>query len=132
MIIHWVVKQKKKNSYNRTRPVTWGGVPGDSFQGSGCWFEALLVVACSLHRAPYHHLPLPPFNTQSIHIENQPNLIKLRSSVRSRRSLLKDLTKPHIKLKSGDLSIKHVHNVMSRCKLRSDWLNTHVTEQGFC
>ena len=51
------------------------------------------------------------------------NLIKIRSL----RSLLKDLTKPHIIVKSGDLSIMHDSNVMPRCKLSSDWLNTHVT-----
>ena len=50
------------------------------------------------------------------------NLIKIRSL----RSLLKDLTKSHIKVKSGEN-----HNVMPRRKLSSDWLNTHVTEKGF-
>ena len=56
------------------------------------------------------------------------NIIKIRSL----RSLLKDLTKPHIKVKSGDLSFMHDHNVMPRHKLSFDWLNSHVTEQGFC
>ena len=55
------------------------------------------------------------------------NVIKIRSF----RSLLKDLTKSHIKVKSGDLSIMHDHYVMPRRKLFSDWLSTHVTEQGF-
>ena len=55
------------------------------------------------------------------------NLIKMRSL----RSLLKDLTKSLIEVKSGDLSIMHDYNVMPRRKLSSDWLNTHVTEQGF-
>ena len=44
--------------------------------------------------------------------------------------LLKDLTKPHTKAKSGDLSIMHDNNVMPRCKLSSDWLKTLVAEQG--
>ena len=35
----------------------------------------------------------------------------------------KDLTKPHKKVKSGDLSIMHVRNVMP--------INTHVTNKGF-
>ena len=35
----------------------------------------------------------------------------------------------HIKVKSGDLSIKHDHIVMLRRKLSSDWLNTHVTKR---
>ena len=52
------------------------------------------------------------------------NLIKISST----RSLLKDLKKSNIKIKSGDLSIMHEHNVMPRRKLSSDWLNTHVTE----
>ena len=39
--------------------------------------------------------------------------------------------KHHIKVKSGDLSIMHDHIVMPRLKLSSDWLNTHVTKQGF-
>ena len=55
------------------------------------------------------------------------NLIKIGSF----SSPLKDLTKSHIKVKSGDLSIMHDHNVMPRGKLSSDWLSTHVTEQGF-
>ena len=36
----------------------------------------------------------------------------------------------HKKVKSGDLSIMHDRNVMPRCKLSFDWLNSHVTE-GF-
>ena len=55
------------------------------------------------------------------------NLIKIRSL----KSLLKDLTKPHIKVKSGDLSIMHDHTFMPRRKLSSDWLNTNVTKLGF-
>ena len=55
------------------------------------------------------------------------NLIKIRSL----RSLLKDLMKPHIKVKYGDLSIMHDHIVMPRHKLSADWLNTNVTKQGF-
>ena len=39
--------------------------------------------------------------------------------------------KHHMKVKSGDLSIMHDHIVMPRLKLSSDWLNTHVTKQGF-
>ena len=46
------------------------------------------------------------------------NLIKIRFL----RSLLKDQTKPHMKVKSGDLSIMHEHIVMLRCKLSSDWI----------
>ena len=44
---------------------------------------------------------------------------------------LKDLTKPHTKVRSCDPSIMHDDNVMPMRKLSSDWLNTHVTEQGF-
>ena len=51
---------------------------------------------------------------------------KLDPMVRSLRSLLKDLTKPHIKVNSGDLSIMLEHNVMLRRMLSSDWRNTHV------
>ena len=58
--------------------------------------------------------------------------LKLDPLVLSLRLLQKDLTKPYTKVKSGDLSIIHDHNVMLRHKLSSDWLNTHVTEQGFC
>ena len=43
-------------------------------------------------------------------------------------SLLRDLTKLHIKVKSGDLSIIHDHIVMARRKLSSDWLNTSTHE----
>ena len=56
-----------------------------------------------------------------------PNLIKIRFF----GPQLKDLMKPHTKVKSCDLSIMHDNNFMPRCKLSSDWLNTHVTEQGF-
>ena len=59
-------------------------------------------------------------------------LLKLDPLIRSLTSLQKDLTKPHIKVKSGDLSIMHDHIVMPRRKLSSDWLNTYVTKQGFC
>ena len=41
-------------------------------------------------------------------------------------SLHKDLTKYRWKGTSGDLSIVHDNNVLSK-----DWLKTHVTEQGF-
>ena len=51
--------------------------------------------------------------------------------IRSHRLLLKELMKPHIKVKSGELFIMHDHIVMPRRKLSSDWLNTHVTKQGF-
>ena len=51
--------------------------------------------------------------------------------MRSLRSLLKDLTKTHTKVKSDDLSIMHDNNVMPRRKLSPDWLNTHVTEEEF-
>ena len=57
-------------------------------------------------------------------IHSKFNLIKIRSF----DTLLKDLTKPHTKVKSGDLSIMHNSNVMPRRKLSSDWLNTHVME----
>ena len=55
------------------------------------------------------------------------NLIKIRSFCLQ----LKDLTKPHTKVKSCDLSIMHDNNVMLRPKLSSDWLNTHLTKRGF-
>ena len=55
------------------------------------------------------------------------NLIKIRSL----KSLLRDLTNPHIKVKSGDLSIMHDNTITPRRKLSSDWLNTHGTKQGF-
>ena len=58
--------------------------------------------------------------------------LNLDPLVRSLKSLLMDLTKPHTKFKSGDLSIMHDNNVMPRRKLSSDWLSTHVNEQGFC
>ena len=52
------------------------------------------------------------------------NVIKIISYDRSLRLLLKDLMKPHIKVKSGDLSIRHDHNVMPMHIKLSDWLNT--------
>ena len=55
-------------------------------------------------------------------IQARINLIKIISL----RSLLKDPTKPRIKVISGDLSIMHDHIVMPKRKLSSDWLNTHV------
>ena len=39
--------------------------------------------------------------------------------------------KPHTKVKSGDRSIMHDNNIMPTRKLSPDWLNTHVTEEGF-
>ena len=56
--------------------------------------------------------------------------LKLNLLVRSLRSL-KDLTKPHTKVKSGDFSIMYNDNFMQRRKLSSDWLSTHMNEQGF-
>ena len=58
--------------------------------------------------------------------------LQLDPLIRSLRLLLKDLTKPHTKVKSGDLSIMHDNNVMPRGKLSSDWLKTNVTEKGLC
>ena len=55
-------------------------------------------------------------NTQT-GIQEFHNLIKISSS----RSLLNDLKKSHIKIKSGDLSIMDDHNVMPRRKLSSDY-----------
>ena len=48
------------------------------------------------------------------------------------RSLLKNLTKSHTEVKSGDLSIMHDSNVMPRPKLSSVGLFRLVTEHGFC
>ena len=53
------------------------------------------------------------------------NLIKIRSFGPL------NITKPYTKFKSSDLSIMHNNNVVPRRKLSSDWLNTHMTEQGF-
>ena len=55
-------------------------------------------------------------------VRKGPTLIRIRSL----RSLLKNLTKPYIKVKSRDLSIMHDHVVMRRRKLSYNWLNTHV------
>ena len=55
--------------------------------------------------------------------------LQLSNFIFSLRSLLKHLTKPHTKIKSGDLSIMHNSNVLPRRKLSSHWLKTHVTEQ---
>ena len=55
------------------------------------------------------------------------NLIKIRSF----DPLALIATKGHTKVKSGDLSIMHDNNVMPMRKLSPDWLNTHVTEEGF-
>ena len=57
--------------------------------------------------------------------------LQLDSLIRSLRFLLKDLTKPHTKVKSGDLSIMHDNKVMPRGKLFSDWLKTNM-EKGLC
>ena len=51
--------------------------------------------------------------------------------ISSLKLLQNDLSKPQAKVKSGDLSIMHDDNIMLRCKLSSDWLEIHVTEQGF-
>ena len=59
-------------------------------------------------------------------------LFKLDPLIHSLRSLLKDLTKSLTNVKSGDLSIMQDKNVMPRRKLSSDWLKTHVTEEGLC
>ena len=55
------------------------------------------------------------------------NLIKIRSF-----DLLPEITKHHTKVKSGDLTIMHDNIVQLKCKLSSDWLKIHVTEQEFC
>ena len=55
------------------------------------------------------------------------HLSKIRYLIRSLSSLLKDVKKPHTKVKSSDLSIMRDNNVMPRHKLSSDWLETHVT-----
>ena len=49
-----------------------------------------------------------------------PIYLKLYTLIHSLRLLLKDLTKLHAKVKSGDLSIMHDNNVMPRLKLSSD------------
>ena len=59
------------------------------------------------------------------------NLIKIRSFDPLPQIATKGSNKLHIKVKSGNLSIMHDHNVMLRRKLSSGWLNTHVNEQGF-
>ena len=56
------------------------------------------------------------------------NLIKIDPMICSFRSLLKDLTKSHTKVKFGDLSIMHDNNVMLRRKLSFDWLKIDVNE----
>ena len=63
-----------------------------------------------------------------------PSLVEINLfKIRSFRSLLKDLTKPNTKVKSGDLCSMHDRNVMPMRMLSSDWLYTctHVTEKGF-
>ena len=65
-------------------------------------------------------------------LTNLNNLIKIRSFDPHLRSLLKNLTKSHTEVKSGDLSIMHDSNVMPRPKLSSDGLFRLVTEHGFC
>ena len=64
---------------------------------------------------------LPTFN----------NLIKLDPLVRSIRSLLKDLTKPHTKVNLVTFLSCMIPMYMPRPQLSLDWLNVHVTEQGF-
>ena len=62
------------------------------------------------------------------------NLIKFRSFDPLPQTATKGSNKPpppHTEVKSGDLSIMHDSNDMPRRKLPSEWLNTHVTEQGF-
>ena len=61
---------------------------------------------------------------QSPHI-----LLKFDPLIRFIRSLHKDQTKPHTKVKSGVFSIMHDNNVMPRHTLSSDLLKTHVTNR---
>ena len=58
-------------------------------------------------------------------------LLKLGHLICSLRSILKDLPKPHIKVKYSDLYIMHDNILMLRRKLPYDRLKIHVTDLGF-
>ena len=103
----------------------------NSCSDKGQGHTLILSSACVIWNIIIHNKKvsaLPAGKIISKWVESlEDNLIKIRSL----RSLLKDLMKPHTKVKSCDLSIMHDHNAMRRHKLSSDWINTHMTKQGF-